>query len=292
MQSTEESPKPTSQKQIDANRLNAKKSTGPNTEGGKNISRRNAIRDHLTGQVTTLADADRTIFDQLRTEIVADFNPQTTMERKLAEAIAWDTWRLDRLRAVENNLFALGEEENCAEEAAPPDDYDTALTDARTFRAESARFDVMSLYEQRMTRNIHKNLAALRDIQSERKRQYQSDLAEEVRLARLNELNRVPIQASTLPSKNGFIFSDNQVAVTAVRQRHLETIDLRFKTLNNWILYEDLLTGSTDSFLQTKEETSEWLARHRALDKLNGQSAESVTMRRQSDPAAFGLFQQ
>ena len=43
----------TSQKQIDANRANAKKSTGPRTEHGKSITRLNAVRDNITGQITT-----------------------------------------------------------------------------------------------------------------------------------------------------------------------------------------------------------------------------------------------
>ena len=47
-----------SQKQIDANRLNAQKSTGPTSEEGKNKSRLNAKRDGLTGQVITLSEDD------------------------------------------------------------------------------------------------------------------------------------------------------------------------------------------------------------------------------------------
>jgi hypothetical protein len=40
----------TSYRQADANRRNALKSTGPNTEAGKDISRRNAIRHGLTAE--------------------------------------------------------------------------------------------------------------------------------------------------------------------------------------------------------------------------------------------------
>ena len=41
---------PTSQKQIDANRRNAQKSTGPRTDAGKAESRRNAVVHALTGE--------------------------------------------------------------------------------------------------------------------------------------------------------------------------------------------------------------------------------------------------
>jgi len=52
----------TSQKQIDANRANAQKSCGPTSSTGKANSRLNAIRDNVTGQITTLSDADRAVF--------------------------------------------------------------------------------------------------------------------------------------------------------------------------------------------------------------------------------------
>jgi hypothetical protein len=58
-----------SQKQIDANRRNAKLSTGPRSESGRAKSRRNALRDGITGQIITLSDEDRRIFEQLKAEI-------------------------------------------------------------------------------------------------------------------------------------------------------------------------------------------------------------------------------
>jgi hypothetical protein len=50
----------TSLKQIEANRRNAPKSTGPKTEAGKERSRRNAVRHGLTAEavVGALEDAD------------------------------------------------------------------------------------------------------------------------------------------------------------------------------------------------------------------------------------------
>jgi hypothetical protein len=282
-----------SQNQIDANRANAQKSTGPKSLTGKATSRRNALRDGLTGQITTLSDEDRPIFEKLKAEMHADFNPQSAIERSLADAIAWDTWRLNHLRAIETNVYTLGQEEQAEEQADEEggfSDFDTALADARTFRAESPRFDLMSLYEQRMTRNLHRNLAALRDLQAERKRNYERDKAEEVKLARMNEINRVPIHASTWPSKNGFIFSNEEIAAAAVRQRHLETVDLRFKNVNDWVLYGELLTGGPDSFLMTREEAKAKREQERPHDKIHGVSPESIAIRRLSHPEEFGIW--
>jgi hypothetical protein len=53
-------------KQFTANRANAKKSTGPKTESGKQISRRNALKHGLTGEAIVIGDEDPTIFEELR----------------------------------------------------------------------------------------------------------------------------------------------------------------------------------------------------------------------------------
>jgi hypothetical protein len=50
----------TSYRQIEANRRNALKSTGPKAEAGKQVSRRNALRHGLTAQtvISALEDAE------------------------------------------------------------------------------------------------------------------------------------------------------------------------------------------------------------------------------------------
>ena len=96
------------QKQINANRLNAQKSTGATSPQGKAITRMNAKRDGFTGQITTLSDEDRPVFEKFKSQFIADLAPKTTMELSLATSIAWDTWRLNHLRAVEMNLYAIG----------------------------------------------------------------------------------------------------------------------------------------------------------------------------------------
>lgn len=199
----------TSLKQIEANRRNAQKSTGPRTAEGRSHSRQNAKRDGITGQVVTLSDDDRPIFEQFKKDMLADLRPKTTVELSIAHAIAWDTWRLNHLRAVEANLYALGAENSDIH--CPDSRIQNAMADAATFTAESQRFALMSIYEQRLNRSLHKNLVTLRDMQAERETRESRDRSEEMMLAEYCEIKGLAYSAPSTPSKNGFVFSNNEI---------------------------------------------------------------------------------
>jgi len=279
----------TSEKQIAANRANAKGSTGPQSVATKARSRLNALRDGLTGQITTLSDADRAIFETFKTEMIAGFNPKTPMESKLAQAIAWDTWRLDRLRATEINMYAKGladhiERGNCPEN---PDDFDIAISDAGTFRTQAKRFELMSLYETRMNRTMHRNLAILRDLQAERRRGYDHDKKEEVLIARLHEFNLMPIQTSAYPSKNGFYFSNEEIAIAATRQRYVDVAATSIKHTRA-DLTGGLDIGYGDEFLRKLSEKNRPLSPEER-QKIYKTPPEVLALQRLNNPEEFGI---
>ena len=214
-----------SEKQIAANILNAQKSTGPTSEDGKKKSRLNAKRHGLTGQVITLSEDDLPIFEKFKASFIADLQPKTLMETSLADSIAWDTWRLNHLRAIEMNLYAVNAESHNLTIDSDNPRIDAALIDAVTFEKESGELARLSLYEQRLNRGIHKNLAVLRDLQAERKRAHEQDLADEVLMAQANDSRGLPYHAPARPGKNGSIFSTSEV-VAAVNRKTL-LIDAR-----------------------------------------------------------------
>jgi hypothetical protein len=205
------------QKQIEANRRNAQKSTGPQNPETKAKTRLNAMRDGFTGQVTTLSDEDRPIFEKFKSDFIQDLAPKTVMELSLASSIAWDTWRLNHLRAVEMNTYALGAARTSIEIEADDPEALTALSGAITFADEAKRFALMSMYEQRMNRSIHKNLETLLELQAERKANYQRDLEEEIILARANDINGLPYEAPAEPTQNGSVFSNREIFAAAHR---------------------------------------------------------------------------
>jgi hypothetical protein len=273
----------TSQKQIDANRANSKKSTGPTTDAGKAITRLNAVRDNLTGQITTLSDRDRPIFEKLKTEHVTALAPNTLDEHKLAHAIAWDTWRLDRLRASEMNIFALAADsaENDGEPTDP--DLQTAISDTQTYRSESKHLELMSLYEQRMNRSLHRNRAALHELQTDRHRKYERDKREEILLARFEDLKDLPYKAPEAPSPNGSVFASEQITTAAARQRNMEAAQYLLNTKAPWIKYGFSGAGSPDLFAELPYRTPPDCI----PKKIHGVSPESIALRKFLHPEEF-----
>jgi len=69
----------TSLRQIEANRRNARLSTGPTTEKGKRRSRQNAIRHGLTAETVIDALEDADDYAAFELAIAADFDAQSAV---------------------------------------------------------------------------------------------------------------------------------------------------------------------------------------------------------------------
>lgn len=97
----------TSFRQIEANRRNARLSTGPTTEDGKRKSRRNAVRHGLTAEtiIDALEDADD--YAAFETAVASDYDARTAVERELVLRLASLLWRLRRATAIESGLFKI-----------------------------------------------------------------------------------------------------------------------------------------------------------------------------------------
>jgi len=100
----------TSLKQLEANRRNALKSTGPRTENGKHASRRNALRHGFTAETVIEPLEDPEEYRRFETAIVAEYLPQTPAERELVHRLASLFWRLRRATSIETGLLRMQSE--------------------------------------------------------------------------------------------------------------------------------------------------------------------------------------
>jgi hypothetical protein len=154
-----------SAKQLAANRANAKKSTGPITEAGKLNSRLNAVKHGLTGHTILRTNEQDAAYNTFRASLYPDLAPANAVEHDFTERIIYDSWRVHRASAIESNLFALAEAAFDTGNTA----QDDALNEAHAFQVNDKSINLLSLYQQRLQRSIHRDLEMLRKMQKERK---------------------------------------------------------------------------------------------------------------------------
>jgi hypothetical protein len=97
----------TSLRQIETNRRNALKSTGPKTEAGKQASRCDAVRHGLTAETVIDALEDAEDYKAFEATITADYDAQSAVERELVLRLASILWRLRRATTIETGLFEI-----------------------------------------------------------------------------------------------------------------------------------------------------------------------------------------
>ena len=97
----------TSLRQIEANRRNARRSRGPNTEEGKHRSRRNALRHGLCAETVIENVEDIEDYRAFEAAVIADYDAQTAVQRELVLRLASLLWRLRRSTAIETDLLRI-----------------------------------------------------------------------------------------------------------------------------------------------------------------------------------------
>jgi len=97
----------TSIRQIEANRRNALRSTGPKTEDGKQQSRRNALRHGLTAETVIDGLEDIEDYRAFEATVIADYDARTAVERELVLRVASLLWRMRRIISIETDLLRI-----------------------------------------------------------------------------------------------------------------------------------------------------------------------------------------
>jgi len=96
------------QKQIEANRRNARKSTGPRTEEGKADCKMNALRHGRRAATVVLPYENKEEFAALFAALESEWKPQTETERILLDQMVVSQWKLQRNETIEYSTITIG----------------------------------------------------------------------------------------------------------------------------------------------------------------------------------------
>jgi hypothetical protein len=90
-----------SEKQLNANRENAKKSTGPRTEEGKQASANNAVRHGLCSRQLFVPPGEEEHFEQFYQQLLLEIGPAGELEITAFEKLVHSGWRIQLIRLSE-----------------------------------------------------------------------------------------------------------------------------------------------------------------------------------------------
>lgn len=101
----------TSAKQVEANRANARRSTGPRSTAGKEIAKLNAVKHGGLSPLPVLPEVEtRDAWQAHLDGTLVSLQPSGHLETVLAERIALILWRMDRVARFEREITAVGQE--------------------------------------------------------------------------------------------------------------------------------------------------------------------------------------
>lgn len=96
----------TTDRQIEANRYNARRSTGPNTERGRERACYNGLKHGLYARDVLLPGENVEAYDKMLDELIAEYAPDGPSENALVRRAADLMWRLGRTAAIEAGFLS------------------------------------------------------------------------------------------------------------------------------------------------------------------------------------------
>lgn len=143
----------TSEAKLEANRQNAKKSTGPKTPKGKAVVAKNAMKHGLLSSVTLIAGECEQTFREFGQQLYLAMAPANELEILLVDLIISTAWRLKRVISMETITFNLQQND--------PLSFDRSLFLESDFKPQP----LLARYEIMHERSLYKAIRELREIQ-------------------------------------------------------------------------------------------------------------------------------
>ncbi|MBP7049569.1 MAG: hypothetical protein KBE65_00995 [Phycisphaerae bacterium] len=168
--------------QIQANRLNAQKSTGPRTPEGKERASQNPIKHGLLAREAVIQGEDPEEFEIYREGMLQELTPAGAVEAMLAERVVGLSWRLQRAERLQTAAFAA------LDDGEPTDLLEARLEEWKQLKgsewdrgiagvveenatlgkvvvadfAEARVLDRLLMYERRIESSLYRTMAQLR----------------------------------------------------------------------------------------------------------------------------------
>ena len=163
--------------QIAANQANAQLSTGPKTEEGKLKISLNALKSGLTGRTVLLPSDNVADYQNFLDHFSQTWTPAGLAESNLVQSIVDAEWRLARIPSLERGIFAIGYEELASEGAHAPDDQTRfSIIETKIFLKYERQLTNLSNQANRLRRHRDADIAALKELQTQRKKAAQQQL--------------------------------------------------------------------------------------------------------------------
>ena len=155
-----------SPERVAANRRNAQRSTGPRTPEGKARSSLNAVRHGLCAAGVISSEESPEAFEAIRQQLAAEWRPASVLELAMVDQIAELLWRRRRVAAVEVTALEATEIKTSVGPHRVSKDITRMLY--RQMRSSDSALLRVQVYQTRIDRALHRALAELRRLQTDR----------------------------------------------------------------------------------------------------------------------------
>ena len=150
-----------SKQRLEANRANAKRSTGPSTESGRVRSKMNALKHGLSAKAIVIEGEDPGQFEALRAGLERDFEAPTVIERELVEDLSVLLWRQRRVPRFEAAIIQRILRD-------PITDDDEKTMEVARYLIRDDILTRLSRYETNLMNRISRTLNQLHDLRASR----------------------------------------------------------------------------------------------------------------------------
>jgi hypothetical protein len=204
---------PISEAQLNANRENAKHSSGPRTETSKQKVRMNALKHGYSGHLIFVPEHEKDSFLRHLENFRAEYNPKGITEEVLVQSLCDISWSMQQMRSESANILAMSgsQPHNFPGERDAEQDY--ALSQVVHADHLIKSLNLLGIYENRKARLFNATRRELVQVQSERRANEKAE-REAAKAAQPVERPATNTAAHTAtPAPDGFVCSEPKTTV-------------------------------------------------------------------------------